>query len=512
MRSDSTTSKDGIARSGYLVGFLVVAIIGGCRTYERKPLDLARYPLSWAERVLDDPEIRRYAETIVSTDLEPGPFDVSDGLSLAEAEAIALHCNPGIRVSRANAGVPLASAEEAGWWPDPQLEMQILRFANRGKDTRFRFEGPSLDGVNTRLFGPAGLSTNGVETTPLGYRRSGGEFIEDPYVVGASLSFTIPIFGRLAVEKDLRWTEYSAAWRTILVSEWELLTRVRSLWFTWTTLSQKVAATREYVDKLSEITGMADQLTVAGELEPTEARVIRIEIASRRISLQSLENDAEQARIRLFYLMGVKPDAPVTLVPQIVVSAVDLPPGDRQARLIESHPRIRAAMADYEVAEQSLRHEIRLQYPDLQVGPSFSFEEGFSRLGLGMGFPIPIWNRNRQGIAEADAQREAVRVQAEMQVELAMSDLARAEAQLRYAVRQRQYLIHDVVPLVEQQVSDIRTLLNLGEVDVLLLRNALSSSLETKLEVLDATLAEAHASNVLSQMLRPRSVTVEATE
>ena len=61
-----------------------------------------------------------------------------------------------------------------------------------------------------------------------------------------------------------------------------------------------------------------------------------------------------------------------------------------------------------------------------------------------------------------------------------------------------------LVPLVDRQVEDSRTLIELGEVEVLLLRDALTGSLSTKLEVQDATLAEARAANKLKQMLEPR--------
>ncbi|MCA9256646.1 MAG: hypothetical protein KDA33_13450, partial [Phycisphaerales bacterium] len=61
-------------------------------------------------------------------------------------------------------------------------------------------------------------------------------------------------------------------------------------------------------------------------------------------------------------------------------------------------------------------------------------------------------------------------------------------------------------PLVDRQISETRTLLDLGEIDVLVLREALRASLEAKLDILDATLARAQAANTLEQMLAPRWV------
>jgi hypothetical protein len=67
-------------------------------------------------------------------------------------------------------------------------------------------------------------------------------------------------------------------------------------------------------------------------------------------------------------------------------------------------------------------------------------------------------------------------------------------------------LLDEVAPLVDRQVEETRKLLDLGEVDVLVLRVALTTALDTKLEVLDATGAEAVESDALMSLVRPRWV------
>ena len=173
---------------------------------------------------------------------------------------------------------------------------------------------------------------------------------------------------------------------------------------------------------------------------------------------------------------------------------------------MDDHPRVRLARAEYEESEQQLRHEIRKQYPDLTIGPSYSLEEGFSRMGMGFGMPIPLWNRNRRAIAEAAANRDAARINAEVVVETAMGELAREEARLAAAQALRALLNEQVAPLVDQQVRETRDLLGIGEIDVLVLRHTLSTALETKTRIVDATLAGALAANNLENMLQPTRV------
>ncbi len=494
--------------SGLAVTLLVLT---GCTTYERRPLELEQYAESWPLRDINVDSIRTYAATLAGGE-EHDPYDPSDGLSLAEAEAVALVFNPQLRLARAQAEIPLASAREAGWWPDPEFEAEVLRFANRGSRTSFRFDGPSFSGVNTGVIGANGLSANGMEITPPGYRRVEGDFIDDPWIVGASLSITIPISGRLAVEKDWAWAEYSASWRRILISEWELLTRLRAAWLEWSTTRERIEVTKAYIEQLGTVATMTERLATSGELNPTDARVLLIELRHQRTVLQNLEFEAEQQRLDLLVMLGLDPEAPVELAPAVFLPRIDVPEEARRELLLRRDPRVLAVRAAYEAAEQRLRLEVRKQYPDLTVGPSYSFEEGFSRLGFGFGLPIPLWNHNRQAVAEASAERDAVRVHAEAQIEQVFSELARATTRLRFAAERRQMLLQDVVPPVERQVEETRKLLELGEVEVLVLRDALSSAVETKLELLEATLTEARAANALQQMLAPRWITPSQAE
>ncbi len=475
----------------------VMALICGCQSYNRQPLGLANYASEWADRSLDVESIQRYATLLSDASAGEAMFDSSDGLSLYEAEAVALHFNPQLRVARSAADVPLAAARESGWWPDPQFEAEVLRFVNRGSKSRFKLNGPSIDGINA----------GGIETTPIGLRRVQGDYIDDPMIVGGSLSITIPISGRLKVEQDLRWSEHSAAWRRILLQEWRLITELRAAWLKWSWAEERLRISRDYVKQLEPIAGMAEQLVSAGEMKPTEGRLLQIELARRRASIYSFEREQNEARLDLLALMGLAPDVAILLHPDLSIIEVAVQPEDRRNEVVAHHPRVKSIEADYETAEQQLRLELRRQYPDLNLGPSYSFEEGFSRLGLGIGFPIPLWNRNREAIAEAFAFRDSVRARSEAVVQSILSKLAQVERRLNYASQQRRAILENVAPLVTKQVEDSRTLLGLGEVDVLLLRDALTGSFETKLALLDATLAEGRSASELQQMLRPQWIT-----
>ncbi|UCG15644.1 MAG: TolC family protein [Phycisphaerales bacterium] len=478
----------------------------GCATYERRPLELLQYAKDWPLRDISLDTIRAYAEEL-ARDEKHEPYDPSDGLSLAEAEAAALVFNPQLRLARAQAEVPLASAREAGWWPDPEFEAAVLRFVDRGTRTRYRFARGEFTGVDASAIGPSGINPGAFESLLPGLRKVPGDFVEKPWIVDLGLSITIPVSGRLAVEKDWAWAEYSAAWRHVLIAEWEMLTRLRSTWLAWSATHGRIAVTAAHLEQLGTVVTMADRLAGAGELKPTDARMLLVELRRQRAALQALKSEAEQQRLELFAILGVAPEAPVELQPDLFLPRIGVPPESRRATLLQRDPRILAVRAEYEAAEQRLRLEVRNQYPDLSIGPSYSLEEGLSRLGFGFGLPIPLWNHNRQAVAEAIAERDAVRARARVHTEQVFSELCRAEARLRHAAQRREMLLDEVAPLVDRQVAETRKLLDLGEANVLVLRDALSSAVETKLELLAATLTEAQAANALQQMLEPRWMT-----
>ena len=75
-------------------------------------------------------------------------------------------------------------------------------------------------------------------------------------------------------------------------------------------------------------------------------------------------------------------------------------------------PSVRAAVARLAGGETELDREIRRQYPELSIGPAYTREDGYNRLGLTGGLTLPLWNRTRVGIATATGTRDAARLAA----------------------------------------------------------------------------------------------------
>ena len=91
-------------------------------------------------------------------------------------------------------------------------------------------------------------------------------------------------------------------------------------------------------------------------------------------------------------------------------------------------------------------------------------------------------------------------------METATHALARAEARSAVAAAQRQLLETQLLPLAELQVTEAKRLAELGQLDTLLILDAVTRAYDAQLAVIDATLAEAEATVDLNALFWPSLV------
>lgn len=436
----------------------------GCQRYARQPLDLSAYHQSLVERDPSSAEVVEYAQQLSRSESNtPSHYNPADGLSLEESEAVALFFNPQLRTARLRARVPLVGAAEAGRWQDPQLGIDGERI---------------IDGV------------------------------EEPWVLGGVLNLTIPISGRLGVERNRALSEATAAELRALAEERRVLAELRAAWAEWSAASERAALTRQLVAELDPVVGRAERLRTAGELDPVDARLLRIEQVSQTAKLRGYEADARVAEVELKARLGLLPTADVKLIPSVPVP--NLPAaGEDIATLVAEHPRVRLARAEYEVAERTLTLEVRKQYPDITLGGGFGTDQGDDRVLFGAALPLPLFNANRRAIAEARASREVARAAAETEYERLLAEASVAQTRLDAARERLAYVEKELAPLADQQVADARRLGQLGDFNTLVLLEAIKTAHDAKLEVLDSRLSVTLASRRIEALLEGGSLATD---
>lgn len=433
---------------------LAFAALVGCQSYSPLPLDSAAHRSEWASRTPDSDSVREYAARLGVAPASPSP----DGLRLADAELVALTFNPDLRRARAQAAAALANSEYAGLWDDPSLSIDVLRVT---------------------------------------------ESVPDPWVIGGIVGFTIPLSGRLPAEKALASAEHELELRRVAEAEWSTVATLRSTWAEWSAARLRADLVRGLLERVDVIVSIVDRLEAAQTLSRLEGRLFRMERASRRSELILLEARAVQLELELKSLMGLVPEASVALLPQVAAQAPIGEMDDAFTLLEQRSPALAMQRASYEVSEQSLNLEVRRQYPDLQIGPAYEWDEGQNKIGLGAGLTLPLLNANRQGVALARAERDVARAEYESALERLVSAYWQAERQYAATAAARQAIEEELLPLAEAQIADERRIAELGELNVLLTLESVVRAHDIKEQLISARLAEAQSVFKLLELLGP---------
>lgn len=434
---------------------LLTLAIAGCQAYEPMMVDLEAHDGAWTNRSPSGIAVSAFAKELTLLNAEAAtPFDPADGFSLAEAEVVALMFNPRLRTARLRARVPLVGAGEAGRWDDPSFDFDVLRIL---------------------------------------------ESVDKPWLLGGAISFSIPISGRLALETEKAFADADVELYRAWLEEARVVAELREAWANYWINSRRVEQTQAYLAQLDTIIPIAQRQRQLGKIGSTAERVFQIERASRASELASIQNEGAGLALSIRALLGLKPSAPLKLESGSSIGA------SKAAGSVspEKHPRLLLAKSEYEASERDFNLEIRKQYPDLNIGPAYEYEDGVGKAGLALSLPIPILNANRRAIAEARAARDASKAALEGEYEAVVGEVAAARAAVAAANARRQALEADVAPLVDRQLEDLRKQADLGEFDALIYLDALTRSFETKLQVLDAHLEEAAATNTLRSLIEP---------
>jgi outer membrane protein TolC len=442
---------------GILLGASLFLLSTGCQSYTSLPLNLDEHQRAWSARSPGNSDMKSFAAEFAKRDKNRrGVYDPSDGLTLAEAEAVALFFNADLRTLRLEAGVALAGALEAGRWQDPELNIEA---------------GAILASIS------------------------------QPWFAAASITFTIPLSGRPGVEQDKAFAEHRAQWSAVIAAEWHLLADLRLAWFQLAATRAEREIAEEQQQDVQKTHETARSLMEVGEVTAPEVRVFEIEIARQKVKIQNLKRQEATQRIHVLQFLGLVPEAPVELIPALDFSLNMADVSVSAAR--ERNPLLMARKARYEVAEQSLRLEIRKQYPDLSIGPGYQIEGGQSRIGLGLGIPIPIINLNRRGIAEARAARLAAKSAFEGEYETLVSEFAEAENELKRTTEVRESLERELIPLMTKQVENVMEQARLSKFDAILVLEAFRARYDARQELIEARLTEAQARARLAELLGP---------
>ncbi|MFM1919778.1 MAG: hypothetical protein RLZZ303_1412 [Candidatus Hydrogenedentota bacterium] len=447
-----------------LVPAVVALCLWGCQHIPPQPVDFTATRDAHRARLPELEPVRAYLDRAYPHSSAPvDTFNLDDGVSLEEGQALALWYNPQLRIVRIEAEGAAALAAASGRWPDTQLEISAGR--------------------------------KEIEESTRGLLREAGS-VSREWIDAAALQITVPLSGRLRAERRLFEASHHVALAAAAEAEWQTLRQVREAWAAWTHATRAAELAATHAAQLAEFARVAQALAQAGELTPTTARMFTIEQQHWTLEAARREAEVRQLQGELFRQMGLLPGLPLILHP---LAAPAQP--HAHGELPKDHPALLHAEAVYAAAEASLVHELRNQYPDVVLSPLREDDAGETSLQLGLGIPLPTWNANRAGIAEARAARDTARARYEAAVFELDAELRLALEAHANADTHRRELAEKQAPLLDQQLDEVRRFLDAGELDLLAMHEALQQAREFRDAFLLAVLAEQQAAARLAAAL-----------
>jgi outer membrane protein TolC len=274
--------------------------------------------------------------------------------------------------------------------------------------------------------------------------------------------------------------------------------KVRSSFFTLFAAQQREELAAQQQSGQEEAVKLFDARIAAGEVSRAETLQAHLLLNQSRLQNREAQKLAAEARVTLAGALGVSVHALEKV--RLSFAGLDtLPHPDerplRRAAMLQ-RPDVLSSLAAYAAAEAALRLEIARQWPDLHLGPGYSYDQGQDKWTIGFTLTLPIFDQNRGPITEALAKRRQAAATFIAQQAKALSELELALASYRGALTKLE-TAGQLLASEERQLHSVDALFKAGENDRLTLVSAQVELQAARLSRLEALIETQQALGAL---------------
>jgi outer membrane protein TolC len=295
--------------------------------------------------------------------------------------------------------------------------------------------------------------------------------LQDPtvWVISAAISFTIETADKREIRvaqaradtETRRWRLAELFWqaraelrravvaraiaeRSVALAEGELALRQSYLDFVETQIRFGIGVGSDRLTAQTNLVRAQAQLrTARGDLATAEAQIA----AAAGIAIENLP---------LAQL------APVPIDPLPAPETYDL--GNLRELGIVNRLTVRHALADYAVTEEALRLAVARQYPDINIGPGYTYDRGDHAITLAGGLIAPLLHDERNAIDQAINVRSTAAAQFQAAQSQALGEIDTASARYRAAYAALTEA-KDAEEIARNAVDEVQRRLNAGTAD-----------------------------------------------
>lgn len=378
-------------------------------------------------------------------------------------------------------------------WPSKSWDLGTLSLAAL-------YFNPTLDVARARVAeAHAAIVTAGARPNPTVSIAPG---IPSPYLFSLDFAAPVETAGKRGHRIQFARNLDQAARFDLADSAWKVRSGVRIA------LLNYLLASRILYLLHSEEQIRGDQVDIlakrfsVGEIPRPEVDLARIELSKAHLAIRNAEGQIAEAKAALAASIGI----PVAALEGLDFSwsdldspptAESLSPGQIQRDAILNRLDVRRSLAQYAAAEADLQLEISKQYPDVQIGPGYTYEEKNNFFTLGLSTTLPLFNRNQGPIAEAEARRKEASATFLAKQAQVIGEGERALALYTAALNELAEADQSLHTLQDSQLQVMQQAVRLGEEDRLALNGVQVESSAVARTRLDAL---ARAQTALGQL------------
>lgn len=339
----------------------IVLSVFGCSTYQRHDLNPAGSDARFRDRSLSDPGL--YAFIVDNSATKPSQWPPRE-LDVNALTLIAFFFHPDLEIARARLADAEAAILTAGARLNPTLGI-----------------GPDYNSI-----------AQGVSPWTLGFT------LDIPIETAGKRGYRIAQARRLA----------NSARLSVANTAWLVRSRVRSSLLNLYSANLNVELLAKQQEVQAQTVAMLEDRFKAGQSSLFEVQLVRVAAAQTVLQVRDAQKQQHQARVRLADALGVRTNALMNAsFSYTVFERLAVPDADEavQREALLNRADILGALEDYEASQAALQLEVAKQYPNVHLGPGYTFDQDNNVFSLGLSVELPVLNQNQGPIAEAEAHR-----------------------------------------------------------------------------------------------------------
>jgi cobalt-zinc-cadmium efflux system outer membrane protein len=346
---------------------VALVLLAGCARFQSRPISPAQTAAALDARTLDDPGFRTFLEKNLGRSFDSWPLKSWDFDTLTLA---AWYYHPSLDVARAEWQAAMGGIKTAGGRLNPTVSVT-----------------PAYDSQ--------------IPDVP------------SPWIVPVTFDVPIETAGKRQRRIEQAQSLSESARLNIATTAWQVRANLRASLIDFTAATRREQILRRQQAAREKIVQSLEQQLQAGAVSALDLSQARLALTQLQLDLADARQQAADARVRVADAVGVPvralDGAELTYdLATIPANATALTSAELRAHALTNRADILGALADYAASQSALQLEIARQYPDLHLGPGYSWNSGSAgdnQWELGLTVELPVLNQNQGLIAEAEARR-----------------------------------------------------------------------------------------------------------